>query len=125
PQLYRLCDARIQALDGPRCARKPAAGNQDHDSLMESNPHILSRRALVRGAGIAASAGLLAGSPNEIRSARYTAKKGSVSLAMYRKRPAGSSLPVIFLVHGSSLSAQSSYDLEVPGSDDYSMMNVF
>jgi alpha-beta hydrolase superfamily lysophospholipase len=92
---------------------------------MESNPHILSRRALVRGAGIAASAGLLAGSPSEIRSARYTAKKGSVSLAMYRKRPAGSSLPVIFLVHGSSLSAQSSYDLEVPGSDDYSMMNVF
>jgi alpha-beta hydrolase superfamily lysophospholipase len=96
---------------------------------MELNPLILSRRALVKGASIAASAGLLPAAASEIRSARYTAKKGSVSLAMYRKRGAGSSLPVLFLVHGSSLSAQSSYDLEVPGAvhsdDDYSMMNVF
>jgi alpha-beta hydrolase superfamily lysophospholipase len=96
---------------------------------MERNRHIPSRRALVKGAGIAASAGLLPAAASEIRSARYTAKKGSVSLAMYRRRGAGSSLPVLFLVHGSSLSAQSSYDLEVAahvaGDNDYSMMNVF
>jgi alpha-beta hydrolase superfamily lysophospholipase len=100
---------------------------------MEDDRRKLSRRALVTSAGIAAGAALLPASQNEIRSARYTAKKGSVSLAMYRKRVAGSSLPVLFLVHGSSLSAQSSYDLEVPGAvhgtlhndDDYSMMNVF
>ena len=33
-------------------------------------------------------------------------------------------LPVLFLVHGSSLSAMPSFDLQVPG-DEYSMMNVF
>jgi alpha-beta hydrolase superfamily lysophospholipase len=32
--------------------------------------------------------------------------------------------PVLFLVHGSSLSAQSSFDLKVPGGD-YSLMDVF
>jgi alpha-beta hydrolase superfamily lysophospholipase len=86
---------------------------------------MVSRRKLITGATIAASAGLLPAAASEIRNTRYTAKKGSVSLAMYRKRGAGSSLPVLFLVHGSSLSAQSSYDLEVPGEADYSMMNVF
>src|SRR4029077_1065991 len=33
--------------------------------------------------------------------------------------------PVLFLVHGSSNAARSSYDLTVPGSGEYSMMNVF
>ena len=60
----------------------------------------------------------------------YTAKKGDVSLAMYRKRcsaPAAGEapLPVLFLVHGSSLSSRSTYDLTVPGAGEYSMMNVF
>jgi alpha-beta hydrolase superfamily lysophospholipase len=32
---------------------------------------------------------------------------------------------VLFLVHGSSLSARTSYDLTVPGGEDYSMMNTF
>jgi alpha-beta hydrolase superfamily lysophospholipase len=87
--------------------------------------YTLSRRALVTGAGVAAGTVLLPASATEIRSTRHTAKKGSVSLAMYRKRVAGSSRPILFLVHGSSLSAQSSYDLEVPGDNDYSMMDVF
>jgi alpha-beta hydrolase superfamily lysophospholipase len=95
----------------------------------------LSRRAVVTGAGIAAGSGLLAGlgqaAPTEdIWSAEYTARKGDVSLAMYRKRagtPASGRppLPVLFLVHGSSLSARSSFDLTVPGGEEYSMMNVF
>jgi pimeloyl-ACP methyl ester carboxylesterase len=93
----------------------------------------LSRRAVVTGVGIAAGATLLpaASTTNNIWSAEYTAKKGPVSLAMYRKR-AGSPvlsgqppLPVLFLVHGSSLSARTSYDLTVPGSEEYSMMNIF
>jgi pimeloyl-ACP methyl ester carboxylesterase len=33
--------------------------------------------------------------------------------------------PVLFLVHGSSNSTRSSYDLVVPGKGEYSMMNVF
>jgi alpha-beta hydrolase superfamily lysophospholipase len=96
---------------------------------------MLSRRAVVSGAGIIAGSGLLTGRAKaapatNIRSAEYTARKGSVSLALYRKRagsPASGQppLPVLFLVHGSSLSARTSYDLTVPGREEYSMMNIF
>ena len=49
---------------------------------------------------------------------------------MYRKRlrapGAGQpKLPVLFLVHGSSISALPSFDLTVPGAGEYSLMNVF
>jgi pimeloyl-ACP methyl ester carboxylesterase len=59
----------------------------------------------------------------------YTVNKGEVSLAVYRKR-IGSALgqspcPVLFLVHGSSNSGLSSFDLTVPGASEYSTMNVF
>ncbi len=51
-------------------------------------------------------------------------------LYLWRKRagaPAAGAapLPVLFLVHGSSNSARSSYDLTVPGRGEYSLMNVF
>src|SRR5258705_8096163 len=59
----------------------------------------------------------------------YTVKKGDVSLAVYRKRlppTAGEPpRPVVFLVHGSSNSGLSSFDLTVPGAGEYSTMNVF
>jgi alpha-beta hydrolase superfamily lysophospholipase len=59
----------------------------------------------------------------------YTVGKGEVSLAVYRKRlgPAAGEppRPVLFLVHGSSNSALSSFDLTVPGAGEYSTMNVF
>lgn len=60
----------------------------------------------------------------------YWAQKGEVKLAMYRKRigaPAAgeAARPVLFLVHGSSNSAQSSFDLNVPGHGEYSLMNTF
>jgi pimeloyl-ACP methyl ester carboxylesterase len=56
----------------------------------------------------------------------YTVGKGGVSLAVYRKRKSGAEkLPVLFLVHGSSNSALSSFDLSVPGPEEYSSMNVF
>src|SRR5579863_8714401 len=66
----------------------------------------------------------------DIWSHEYWAQKGDVKLNLFRKRvgvpAAGASpLPVLFLVHGSSLSARSSYDLSVPGKGDYSMMDVF
>jgi len=52
-----------------------------------------------------------------------------VSLAVYRKchpaKAGAPSRPVLFLVHGSSNSALSSFDLTVPGADEYSTMNVF
>jgi alpha-beta hydrolase superfamily lysophospholipase len=59
----------------------------------------------------------------------YWAHKGDVKLALYRKRlgapaPGEAPRPVLFLVHGSSNSAQSSFDLSVPGQGEYSIMNV-
>ncbi len=67
----------------------------------------------------------------KILSNEYTASKGDVNLYIFRKRLSGASeaqlksKPLLFLVHGSSMSARSSYDLTVPGGDDYSMMDVF
>jgi pimeloyl-ACP methyl ester carboxylesterase len=66
----------------------------------------------------------------DIWSGEYWAHKGDVKLAMYRKRigapVAGEPRrPVLFLVHGSSNAARSSYDLTVPGKGEYSMMNIF
>jgi pimeloyl-ACP methyl ester carboxylesterase len=67
--------------------------------------------------------------PGEIWSSEYWAKKGDVKLWLWRKRltapkPGEAPRPVVFLVHGSSNSARSSYDLHVPGRKEYSFMNV-
>jgi len=92
----------------------------------------MTRRTAIASALAASTA--LAQSKNsaapKIWSAEYTAKKGSVSLAMYRKRLAAPRtgeppLPVLFLVHGSSISARPSFDLTVPGHGEYSVMNTF
>ena len=62
-----------------------------------------------------------------IRSGEYWAEKGPVRLYMYRKRlDAGEAKrPVLFLVHGSSMSSRSTFDLTVPDRGEYSLMNVF
>ncbi|HET8996378.1 MAG TPA: alpha/beta fold hydrolase [Acetobacteraceae bacterium] len=54
----------------------------------------------------------------------------SIELVLYRKRagmprPGEAAPPVLFLVHGSSMSALTSFDLVVPGAGEYSKMNVF
>ena len=98
----------------------------------------LPRRAVLRGASAGIGAGLLsaivtpaaAAEPaGAIWSAEYWAKKGDTKLNLWRKRmgaPAAveTPRPLIFLVHGSSNSARSSYDLSVPGKGEYSLMNV-
>jgi pimeloyl-ACP methyl ester carboxylesterase len=63
-------------------------------------------------------------------SGEYWAKKGDVSLYLYRKRfgaptPGEAARPVLFLVHGSSISSRPTFDLTVPGRGEYSLMNVF
>jgi pimeloyl-ACP methyl ester carboxylesterase len=68
-------------------------------------------------------------SSEKIWSNEYWAQKGDVKLYMFRKRmgapQAGKPpLPVLFLVHGSSISS-TSFDLTVPGRGEYSLMNVF
>jgi alpha-beta hydrolase superfamily lysophospholipase len=65
---------------------------------------------------------------SRIEGSEYWAQKGDVKLNLWRKRiapQAGEHQPVLFLVHGSSNSTRSSYDLTVPGKGEYSMMNVF
>lgn len=55
----------------------------------------------------------------------HWAKKGTVDLFLYRKyKDSPEGKPVLFLVHGSSLSALPGYDLQVPGrGSQYSMMD--
>ncbi len=103
----------------------------------------LPRRTVLQGTGIAAGfgigSGLLSGltaaaqaqpaPAGKIWSQEYWAKKGDVKLNLWRKRVGAPkqgepALPVVFLVHGSSNSARSSYDLTVPGKGEYSLMNV-
>ena len=83
------------------------------------------------GAPLAAAAASGSASAAEsFWTAQYNARKGDVTLAIYRKRlhaprPGGAKLPVLFLVHGSSISSLPSFDLTVPGAGEYSLMNVF
>ncbi|MEQ1886343.1 MAG: alpha/beta hydrolase [Bryobacteraceae bacterium] len=60
----------------------------------------------------------------------WAQKNANVKLYMYRKRAATpkaseAPLPVLLLVHGSSLSSRSTFDLATPGKGEYSVMNVF
>ena len=110
--------------------------------------HALARRTILKGAGLMGAglgavstlaspaqaqttgAGTSQVSDGPIWSAEYWAKKGEVKLNLWRKRigapkPGEPALPVLFLVHGSSNSTRSSYDLEIPGKGEYSFMNVF
>ncbi len=106
----------------------------------------LARRTILKGAGLGIGAGLTSGlasaqaqttgaataqaADGPIWSAEYWANKGNVKLNLWRKRagapkPGEPPLPILFLVHGSSNSTRSSYDLTVPGKGEYSLMNVF
>jgi alpha-beta hydrolase superfamily lysophospholipase len=95
-----------------------------------------SRRAVIQAAGVGLGATLpiAAGAAETPEppfwTAEYWAQKGAVQLYMYRKRlgapQAGEAAkPVLFLVHGSSISSRPSMDLTVPGKGEYSLMNVF
>ena len=91
----------------------------------------LSRRSVVTSALLAPAAAFAAGPPtSKIWSGEYWAHKGDVKLYMFRKRAtapkAGEKpLPVLLLIHGSSNSGRSSFDLPTPGKGEYSVMNVF
>jgi alpha-beta hydrolase superfamily lysophospholipase len=104
--------------------------------MSKSDP-FLPRRTVLKTAGLSVGAGLLSGLVTplqaadgaEIWSAEYWARKGDIKLKLWRKRvgapkPGEAALPVVFLVHGSSNSSRSSYDLTVPGKAEYSLMNV-
>src|SRR4030088_1958102 len=108
---------------------------------MKHRDPLLARRAVIKGAGLGLIAGTLADAMptqsavaatvdgGEIWSSEYWAKKGDIPLWMYRKRigapKAGEpSRPVLFFVHGSSVSSRV-FDLNVPGHGEYSAMDEF
>jgi hypothetical protein len=110
---------------------------------MSRNQDRLCRRRFVAGLAAGSFSGLMSGhvplraregiqsqaSPSKFWTKEYWAKKGDVSLYMFRKRVGapkpGHPLPVLFLVHGSSISSRPSFDLTVPGRGEYSVMNTF
>jgi alpha-beta hydrolase superfamily lysophospholipase len=102
---------------------------------------LFGRRGFVQATGLALGGWLAPGAATAqtarpqaaaqaVWSAEYWAQKGDVRLAMFRKRLGAPQTgeaprPVLFLVHGSSISSRSSYDLSVPGRGEYSLMDVF
>lgn len=94
--------------------------------------HNPTRRHVLTSATLGLAAGLSAAQSynTNLWTHQYWAKKGDVSLYMFRKRrdapqPGQAPLPVLFLVHGSSISSRPSFDLTVPGHGEYSVMNTF
>jgi len=100
-----------------------------------STNQVPRRLALVGTAAMVGSAALPAAAAEQaLWSHEYQAEKTrngqKIVLAMYRRRLGAPRMgqaprPVLFLVHGSSMSALASYDLSVPGHGEYSTMNVF
>jgi len=106
--------------------------------------HPVARRTVLKTAGLGIGASLASSVPPALAqvatpsaaeptqapwSAEYWASKGNIALNLWRKRMTAPKdgevpLPVLFLVHGSSNSTRSSYDLTVPGKGEYSLMNV-
>ena len=88
----------------------------------------VSRRSLMTAAlaapAVAAARSKNSATPGKLWSNEYWAHKGDVKLYMFRKRmgapkPGEAPLPVLMLVHGSSNSARSSFDLSTPGKGEY------
>jgi pimeloyl-ACP methyl ester carboxylesterase len=119
----------------PRCS---AAKNKNLEGLVNYFNKLLARRAVIKGAGLGVVAGGLASTlpvqnaaaeGGEIWSSEYWTKKGDVPLWMFRKRlgapkPGEPARPVLFLVHGSSVTSRT-FDINVPGQGEYSVMNEF
>jgi pimeloyl-ACP methyl ester carboxylesterase len=109
---------------------------------MVHSEYPLGRRTVIKGIGVGVVAGALAEAPaaqgsdcavgmapSQIWSSEYWAKKGDIPLWMYRKRlgepkPGEPSRPVLFFVHGSSVTSRV-FDLNVPGHGEYSAMDEF
>ena len=100
----------------------------DRRTVIKSASVGLAAGALAQGLAPAAAAPQTAAA-EPTWSAEYWAQKGAVKLWMWRKRVGaptpGDTRPVLMLVHGSSNSSRSSFDLSVPGRGEYSMMDVF
>ncbi len=100
---------------------------------MKKDASSVSRRKVMAGALFAPAVALAQSGTQKapkLWTNEYWAQKGAVRLYMFRKRAtppgtSGQSLPVLLLIHGSSNSSRSSFDLATPGKGEYSVMNVF
>jgi pimeloyl-ACP methyl ester carboxylesterase len=122
---------QASAAAGRSAAKSHFAPEQGLEESMSNSENTISRRLVLGGA---AAGGLTAAGPpataapgSAIWSRDYEARKGAVSLYMYRKslgppQQGAKTRPVVFLIHGSSLTARSSYDLKA-GGQDFSMMD--
>ena len=100
-----------------------------------------ARRSLLKSFGVAgastaaaallplsqADAAPIGTAPTPILAEEFWTQKNGVKLWIYRKhvKSTGAAQPVLFLVHGSSYSAKTMYDLQVPNRSNYSMMDYF
>src|SRR6476646_6838059 len=105
---------------------------------MTNSENLIKRRTVLKGLGlgVAATAAMpaqaataTASEGGEIWSNEYWTKKGDIPLWMFRKRigaprPGEPARPVVFFVHGSSVTSRV-FDLDVPGKGEYSAMNEF
>jgi pimeloyl-ACP methyl ester carboxylesterase len=103
---------------------KPAA----HLSSLGRREFVQATAAAAVAVAANAASSPAAAQDGKIEAQEHWAKKGNVDLYLYRKRRVGdgtASKPVLFLVHGSTFSCRGSYDLQVPGRQNYSMMDHF
>jgi pimeloyl-ACP methyl ester carboxylesterase len=89
-----------------------------------------SRRSFLTALGAVPAVALQGTPPQTFWNREYWVQKGDVRLYIFRKRrdaprESESARPVLFLIHGSSISGRSTFDLDAPGKGEYSMMNVF
>jgi pimeloyl-ACP methyl ester carboxylesterase len=95
---------------------------------MRSRREVMTGAAALGAFGAVASALAHPAASAAIESSEHWAKKGPVDLYLYRKRLGAphAGQPVLFLVHGSSMSSRPTFDLQVPGGrGEYSTMDVF
>ena len=106
------------------------------DRQISDMPRVHRRQVMqAAGAVVATAAASAVAGPSTAQGARiaaeeHWAKKGAVDLYLYRKQGEaalhvhGGTRP-LFLVHGSTFSSRGSFDLQVPGHANYSMMDHF
>jgi pimeloyl-ACP methyl ester carboxylesterase len=126
-------------MDAALLRRKEIRKIKKLEGLVNYLNQMLARRTVIKGTGLGLVAGGLASTlpaqnaaaaeGGEIWSSEYWTKKGDIPLWMFRKRlgapKAGEpSRPVLFLVHGSSVTSRT-FDINVPGHGEYSVMNEF
>lgn len=87
----------------------------------------LSRANAAGATPISASTSGSSNGNQPVYAEEYWAQKNGVKLWVYRKNtsPEGAPKAVLFLVHGSSYSSKTMYDLQVPNRINYSMMDYF